>query len=65
MGIVCPEGQEVGDRKSGDQMGSRPNALKPKVGSKNGRPVNEKGCPKGGAHDPTVPPSSAGTVFTK
>ena len=22
MGIVCPGGQEVGDRKSGDQMGS-------------------------------------------
>ena len=25
MGIVCPGGQEVGDRKSGDQMGSEPN----------------------------------------
>ena len=21
MGIICPRGQEVGDRKSGDQMG--------------------------------------------
>ena len=30
MGIICPEGQEVGDRKSGDQMGSGPNALQPK-----------------------------------
>jgi hypothetical protein len=26
MGIVCPGGQDVGDRKSGDQMGSGPNA---------------------------------------
>ena len=30
MGIVCPGGQEVGDRKSGDQMGSGPNASQPK-----------------------------------
>jgi hypothetical protein len=29
MGIVCPGGQEVGDRKSGDQMGSGPNASQP------------------------------------
>ena len=29
MGIVCPGGQEVGDRKSGDQMASRPNASQP------------------------------------
>ena len=29
MGIVCPGGQEVGDRKSGDQMGLEPNALQP------------------------------------
>ena len=29
MGIVCPGGQEVGDQKSGDQMGSGPNALQP------------------------------------
>ena len=29
MGIVCPGGQEVGDRKSGDQMGWGPNALQP------------------------------------
>ena len=28
MGIVCPGGQEVGDWKSGDQMGSGPNASK-------------------------------------
>ena len=29
MGIVCPGGQEVGARKSGDQMGSGPNAFQP------------------------------------
>ena len=29
MGIVCPGGQEVGHRKSGDQMGSGPNASQP------------------------------------
>ena len=29
-GIVCPGCQEVGDRKSGDQMGSGPNASQPK-----------------------------------
>ena len=29
MGIVCPGGQEVGDWKSGDQIGSRPNASQP------------------------------------
>ena len=29
MGIVCPRGQEVGDQKSGDQMGSGPNDLQP------------------------------------
>ena len=29
MGIVCPGGQEVGDWKSGDQMGSGPNASQP------------------------------------
>ena len=29
MGIVCPGGQEVGERKSGDQMGSGPNASQP------------------------------------
>ena len=29
MGIVCPGGQEVGDQKSGDQMGSGPNASQP------------------------------------
>ena len=29
MGIVCPGGQKVGDRKSGDQMGSGPNASQP------------------------------------
>ena len=27
MGIVCPGGQEVGDWKSGDQMGLGPNGL--------------------------------------
>ena len=31
MGIVCPGGQEVGDWKSGDQMGSGPNASKPNL----------------------------------
>ena len=30
MGIVCPMGQEVGDRKSGDQMGSGPNGFRTK-----------------------------------
>ena len=34
MGIVCPGGQEVGDRKSGDQMGSGPNASQPGLGMK-------------------------------
>ena len=29
MGIVCPGGQKVGDQKSGDQMGSGPNASQP------------------------------------
>ena len=29
MGIVCPGGQELGDRKSGDQMGLGPNASQP------------------------------------
>ena len=29
MGIVCPVGHKVGDRKSGDQMGLGPNASKP------------------------------------
>ena len=29
MRIVCPGGQEVGDRKSGDQMGSGPNVSQP------------------------------------
>ena len=29
MWIVCPVGQEVGERKSGGQIGSRPNALQP------------------------------------
>jgi hypothetical protein len=31
MGIVCPGGQEVGDRKSGDQMGLVPNASQPNI----------------------------------
>ena len=31
IGIVCPGGQELGDRESGDQMGSLPNALQPKI----------------------------------
>ena len=31
MGIICPGGQEVGDRKSGDQMGSGPNASQPQA----------------------------------
>ena len=29
MGIVCPGGQEVGDQKSGDQIGSRLNVSQP------------------------------------
>ena len=29
MGIIYPGGQEVGDQKSGDQMGSGPNVLQP------------------------------------
>jgi len=29
MGLICPVGQEVGDRKSGDQMGLGPNASQP------------------------------------
>ena len=32
MGIVCPGGQEIGDRKSGDQMGSEPNVSQPNMG---------------------------------
>ena len=31
MGIVCPGGQEVEDWKSGDQMGSGPNASQPQI----------------------------------
>ena len=31
MGIICPGGQEGGDQKSGDKMGSGPNALQPCV----------------------------------
>ena len=31
FGTICSWGQEVGDRKSGDQMGSGPNELQPKV----------------------------------
>ena len=34
MGIVCPGGQEVGDRKSRDQMGSGPNASQPNIEKK-------------------------------
>ena len=30
MGIICPGGQEDGDQKSGDQMGSKSNASQPK-----------------------------------
>ena len=29
MGIICPEGQKVGDWKSEDQMGLGPNASQP------------------------------------
>ena len=29
MGIICPGGQGVGDRKSGDQTGLGPNASQP------------------------------------
>ena len=34
LGTICPGGQEVGDRKSGDQMGSGPNESQPKVGQR-------------------------------
>ena len=34
MGIICPGRQEVGDRKSGDQMGSGPNASQPNIEKK-------------------------------
>ena len=30
MRIICPGGQEVGDQKSRDQMGSGPNVSQPK-----------------------------------
>ena len=29
LGTICPWGQKVGDQKSGDQMGSGPNASQP------------------------------------
>ena len=29
MGVICPGGQEVRDRKSGDQMGLGPNMSQP------------------------------------
>ena len=32
MGTICPGGQEVGDQKSGDQMGSGPNESEPYKG---------------------------------
>ena len=32
LGTICPWGQEVGDRKSGDQMGSGPNESQPNIG---------------------------------
>ena len=32
LGTICPWGQEVGDRKSGDQMGSGPNESQPHTG---------------------------------
>ena len=31
LGTICPWGQEVGDRKSGDQMGSGPNESQPVI----------------------------------
>ena len=31
LGTICPWGQKVGDRKSGDQMGSGPNASQLKI----------------------------------
>ena len=31
LGTICPWGQEVGDRKSGDQMGSGPNEFQPSL----------------------------------
>ena len=35
LGTICPWGQKVGDRKSGDQMGSGPNELQPQIDKKN------------------------------
>ena len=32
LGTTCPWGQEVGDQKSRDQMGSGPNEFQPRVG---------------------------------
>ena len=32
LGTIYPGGQEVGDRKSGDQMGSGPNESQPHTG---------------------------------
>ncbi len=34
LGTICPLGQEVGDRKSRDQMGSGPNESQPYLGFK-------------------------------
>ena len=31
LGTICPWGQEVGDRKSGDQMDSGPNESQPRL----------------------------------
>ena len=31
FGTICPWGQEVGDRKSGDQMGFGPNVWQPTI----------------------------------
>ena len=31
IGTICTWGQEVGDRKSGDQMGSGPNESQPQI----------------------------------
>ena len=46
MGIVCPGGQEVGDWKSGDQMGSGPNASQPRKLPSCRKTKQRKNCEK-------------------
>ena len=43
MGSVCPEGQEVADRKSGDQMDSGPNESQPKYDGCTHSNIQEQG----------------------